>query len=90
MSDIIPGMNEIIKYINKLEIENKTLKKSIVNLCKTNNEIEKDLEDIKELNSSWAKKRDYDGEQYRIIINELKEENNELKDKIEDSDSGSE
>ena len=31
-----------------------------------------------ELNSAWAKKRDEDGESYREIINELKEENKKL------------
>jgi uncharacterized coiled-coil DUF342 family protein len=44
MSDIIPGMNEIIRHIEKLEKENKTLKESIVNLCNNNNEIQKLLE----------------------------------------------
>jgi len=56
MADIIPGMNEIIKYINKLEIENKTLKKSIVNLCKTNNEIEEEIERWREQSMEIAKK----------------------------------
>ena len=46
MSDIIPGMNEIIRHIEKLEKENKTLKESIVNLCNNNNEIQKQLENI--------------------------------------------
>jgi uncharacterized coiled-coil DUF342 family protein len=47
MSDIIPGMNEIIRHIEKLEKENKTLKESIVNLCNNNNEIQKLLESTK-------------------------------------------
>jgi uncharacterized coiled-coil DUF342 family protein len=45
--DMIPGMEEVIKHIEKLELENKTLKESIINLCKTNNEIREELEDIK-------------------------------------------
>tara|TARA_R100001460_G_scaffold104512_1_gene150271 strand:- start:228 stop:431 length:204 start_codon:yes stop_codon:yes gene_type:complete len=39
-------------------------------------------EELRTLNSEWARKRDTDGDSYRIIINDLKEENRLLKEGV--------
>ena len=39
-------------------------------------------EELRTLNSEWARKRDTDGDSYRIIINDLKEENRLLKERV--------
>ena len=78
------GLSEDLK---KLKEENEKLKAELndftsvfdgnVSMIKMKKENQKLTDENKDLNSQWAKKRDEDGDSYRIIINELKEELNE-------------
>ena len=83
------GLSEDLK---KLKEENEKLKAELndftsvfdgnVSMIKMKKENQKLTDENKDLNSQWAKKRDEDGESYRIIINELKEENEKLKKEV--------
>ncbi len=75
--------------IKRLEAENKELKR--LNMKAPNEgfrlaleeENKKLKEENEKLNDMWAKKRDEDGDSYRIIINELKDDYNELLEKYQ-------
>ena len=83
------GLSEDLK---KLKEENEKLKAELndftsvfdgnVSMIKMKKENQKLTDENKDLNSQWAKKRDEDGDSYRIIINELKEENEKLKKEV--------
>lgn len=75
LQDTIKELNsDLVKCSRFLKDAEKFTEKFKNQFIKEREHNEKLLKDYKQLNSDWAKKRDEDGDEYRITINELKEE----------------
>jgi len=70
--------SDLVKCSRFLKDAEKFTEKFKNQFIKEREENEKLLKDYKQLNSDWAKKRDEDGDEYRITINELTEESDKL------------
>ena len=85
LQETIKKLNsDLVKCSRFLKDAEKFTEKFKNQFIKEREENEKLLKDYKQLNSDWAKKRDEDGDEYRITINELKEKLNVLETQEEE------